>query len=88
MDQYPLDDGTARIVFGAEAHGLGPALAALCEIELAVDIRLRDGTTRAGVLSEVVSENLVLRGFDDATATHTEELILVPLSEISRVDIP
>jgi hypothetical protein len=53
-----------------------------------VDIQLRDGSVLGGVLAEVLSEHLALRGFDDAAATHTDELTLVPLSNISLVEIP
>jgi hypothetical protein len=88
MDQSLSGDGTACIVFGPEAYGLGPALSALCEIELAVDIQLRDGRALSGVLAEVVSEHLILRGFDDSSATHTDEMTLVPLADISRVEVP
>lgn len=88
MEQVSTDDGTARIVFGPEAHGLVPALAALCEIELAVDIHLRDGSVIGGVLAEIVSEHLALRGFDDASVAHTDELFLVPIGDISCVEVP
>jgi hypothetical protein len=88
MGGDPLPDGKARIVFSPDAYGLKPALMALCEIELAVDIQLRDGTALAGVPVEVVSEYLVLRGFDGATATHTDEMTLVPLDHIAYVEVP
>jgi hypothetical protein len=88
MDKHAQGEGATHIVFGPEAYGLGPALAALCEIELAVDIQLRDGRALSGVLAEVVSEHLILRGFDDSAATHTDELTLVPLADISRVEVP
>jgi hypothetical protein len=88
MDQISPGDSTARINFGPESFWLGPALAALCEFELAVDIQLRDGSVLGGVLAEVLSEHLALRGFDDAAATHTDELTLVPMSNISRIEIP
>jgi hypothetical protein len=77
----------ATIAFGPEAEGLEQALAAICELELAVDIELRDGSAIEGVLVEVVSGHLALRGWDAAAASFTTELRLVPVADIVGVKV-
>ena len=59
-----------------------------CDTEFAVDVQLRDGTVLEGVLAEVISGHLALRGFDNSSATHTGEMTLVPLANIARVIVP
>ena len=84
----PQSEGSTVIVFAPEASGVEFALAALCDVELAVDITLRDGSLIGGVLAEVVSGYLSLRGFNDGTAQHTDDLTLIPIEDISRVVVP
>lgn len=81
------DQQWTTIAFGPEAEGLGVALDSLCELNLAVGIELRDGRHLDGVLSEVVGDHLALRGFDNHLAVHTEELLMVQLSETARIEI-
>ncbi len=88
MDALSDDDGWTRIDFAPGAHWLSVALAPLCEHELAIDIQLRDGSLIGGVLAEVVSGHLALRGFNDETVEHTDELMLIALEDIARVVVP
>jgi hypothetical protein len=81
------DQGWATIAFGPETEGLVVALTSLCQLTLAVRIELRGGGDIDGVLSEVVNDHLTLRGFDNQLAVHTDDLILVPVGDIARVEV-
>jgi hypothetical protein len=55
--------------------------------KLAVGLELYDGRRLDGVLSEVVGDHLALRGFDNQLAVHTDELVMVHLSDVARVEV-
>lgn len=79
--------GWAEIVFGPDSGEVGVVLDALCACCLAVTIELRDGSFVDAVLSEVIHHHLAVRGWDEATLVHTDELTLLPLSSVARVTI-
>jgi transcriptional antiterminator Rof (Rho-off) len=81
------DPGWATIAFGPESEGLSVALTSLCQLSLAVRLELRDGRRLDGVMSEMVSEHLAIRGFDNQLAIHTDELMLILVADIARVEV-
>lgn len=78
--------GWAEIVFGPDSGEVGVALEALCALCLAVRVELRGGSCVDVVMSEVIHDHLLVRGWDKAMG-HTDELILLALSSVSRVTI-
>jgi hypothetical protein len=80
------EHGWATIAFGPEAEGIAVAPTSLCPLALADKVELHDGRRLDGVLFEVVND-LALRGFDDHLAVHTDELMLVLVGDISRVEV-
>lgn len=74
-------------MFGPDSGELGVALDALCACYVAVTIELRNRSRADAVLSEVICDHLVIRGWDEATLPHTDELFLLPLSSVARVTI-
>jgi hypothetical protein len=88
MTRTTRGPGSSSIVFGPEADGLEEALVGLACLGLAVEIELASGTQFDGVMVEVVAGHLALRGFNEEAATETDDLLLVPVSEIARVAVP